>query len=1265
MQNKPAYASRAFKLPLLACILICSLQFQGFSQNWRLITPTYSTTDAPVIAISVADSGATGDGVTDVTSIFQRSLNTLGKLGGGTLFVPKGKYVLRGNLTIPKGVSMRGEWQQPVKGQPLVGTVLMAYAGRNNASAAAFITMLPSSCVQDLNIWYPEQLPDNIVPYPPTILFGQPNYFGNEYCNAKNLTLVNAYDGVIFSTVNGGTCPVIWNIYGTPLHTGISLDNIVDVGRIQHINFSPLYWSGSGLANAPAAGSAYASWIYQNGAGIVMRRNDWSYTSFVNIEGYKVGFWATQSVNDPNNYPNGHNYSFNFTNCNTAVQVDGLNSVGIMFSRVTITGCASGFVLAPNSKKGAIQLHTCTISASNNAISIDSTVTGSLLMQQSTITSGKVNIAGGTFTASDCDFNNGNQKNTIGARGRAILTGNRFSSGSNFQNNSFYVSSIDNTPLSVSPLPAAPSITTETRMPSRRVLYLATAAPYNAKGDGVTDNTTAIQNALNQAGTDGGGIVFLPPGKYKVLGHLTVPTNVELKGANDVSTAPTGPGSVLEVYADQGNASGTPFLRLSAGSGIRGLVFNYPQQRGDLVPNFYVYPYTIQGLGSNVYIINTGIRASYNGVDLFTNKCDNHYVDFLAGHVFRTAVRVGGNSTGGKLYNMHFNTIYYANGGESKFGSWPNAPTTNGDSRIYNYNYNNVSWLELGNCQNETLYNDFVYGANYGLTLLSDGANASGISVGLGVDGARKAVVFNGMGAAGFPFINTQIVSLNDSINNYIVTNPGFTGTADFYSSDYWGNPDNGLSLNGGTLNFQLANFEAPGRVRWGNVNSGSINLHNSWLSPNNAILNAGTESHLSARSSIIDSSGIRAGNAALWLNNLGNSWQVSIAGAMDRKGWTASASLNNSNAKNAIDSNASTRWSTNGSQTNGQYFIADMKTVNTIHRIVLDASQSPNDDPAGYNVYVSIDSISWTGPIASGAGSPGMTLILFPEQAGRYIKIVQTGSKGNYWSIHEFYVWGTVNTGAYTGTPAVIPGKIEAENYDKGGQGIAYNDADAANSGAQYRPAEGVDVENCGEGGYNVGWTAANEWMKYTVNVTIPGVYTIQARVASPNNGSQFYLELNGVNISGTITVPNTGNWQAYQTVNVTTPGLQAGIQTLRIVELTGGFNLNYVTYVKNMAREITMGQPAGPEAARTVVFPNPVTGQQINVQLINQPTGNYHLRLINHLGQQVYNTRVTINNGNQMITITPAGKLPSGNYILELAVSNGKAVTSKVVIP
>ncbi len=60
----------------------------------------------------------------------------------------------------------------------------------------------------------------------------------------------------------------------------------------------------------------------------------------------------------------------------------------------------------------------------------------------------------------------------------------------------------------------------------------------------------------------------------------------------------------------------------------------------------------------------------------------------------------------------------------------------------------------------------------------------------------------------------------------------------------------------------------------------------------------------------------------------------------------------------------------------------------------------------------------------------------------------------------------------------------IQAEDYDEGGQIISYSDSDSTNNGGQYRTEEFVDVENCGEGGYNVGWVSGGEWMEYTVNV-------------------------------------------------------------------------------------------------------------------------------------------------------------------------------------
>jgi glucose/arabinose dehydrogenase len=150
-----------------------------------------------------------------------------------------------------------------------------------------------------------------------------------------------------------------------------------------------------------------------------------------------------------------------------------------------------------------------------------------------------------------------------------------------------------------------------------------------------------------------------------------------------------------------------------------------------------------------------------------------------------------------------------------------------------------------------------------------------------------------------------------------------------------------------------------------------------------------------------------------------------------------------------------------------------------------------------------------------------------------------------------------------YLGVPATIPGKIEIENFDTGGEGFAYHDASTGNAGNQYRTTEDVDLENCSEGGYNIGYVAAGEWLEYTVNVTTPGVYTLSARVANPGAAKTFHAELDGVNISGgNVAVPTTGGFQAWQTVSVTTPALTAGVKVLRITLDANDFNVNYVTF-------------------------------------------------------------------------------------------------------
>ena len=141
---------------------------------------------------------------------------------------------------------------------------------------------------------------------------------------------------------------------------------------------------------------------------------------------------------------------------------------------------------------------------------------------------------------------------------------------------------------------------------------------------------------------------------------------------------------------------------------------------------------------------------------------------------------------------------------------------------------------------------------------------------------------------------------------------------------------------------------------------------------------------------------------------------------------------------------------------------------------------------------------------------------------------------------------------------PKAIPGTIQAEDFDAGANGIAYRDTTAGNSGGQYRATD-VDIEACTEGGYDVGWIDAGEWLNYTVNVAASGTYTLEFRVASPVGGT-LHVESNGQNKTGAVTVPASGGWQTWATVR-TSATLSAGTQIVRVVFDTGSINVHAIT--------------------------------------------------------------------------------------------------------
>ena len=279
--------------------------------------------------------------------------------------------------------------------------------------------------------------------------------------------------------------------------------------------------------------------------------------------------------------------------------------------------------------------------------------------------------------------------------------------------------------------------------------------------------------------------------------------------------------------------------------------------------------------------------------------------------------------------------------------------------------------------------------------------------------------------------------------------------------------------------------------------------------------------------------------------------------------------------AGNAVDGSAATRWSSQFSDP--QWIHVDLGATHSISRVVLSWEAAYG---SAYQLQVSDDAGTWT-TIHSTTGGAGGVNDLDVSGSGRYVRFygTQRGTVYGY-SLWELQVYGSPGgQQPFGGTPRPVPGTIQAEDYDTGGEGTAYHDTTAGNSGGQHR-GDGVDIEAATDagGGFDVGWTGPGEWLEYTVDVAAAGAYDLGVRVASLSAGGTLHLELDGEDVSGAVSFGATGGWQAWTTV--TRPGvpLAAGRRVLRLALDSGGFNVNWLRLTPAAGAQQPFGGVAWP---------------------------------------------------------------------------------------
>jgi len=277
---------------------------------------------------------------------------------------------------------------------------------------------------------------------------------------------------------------------------------------------------------------------------------------------------------------------------------------------------------------------------------------------------------------------------------------------------------------------------------------------------------------------------------------------------------------------------------------------------------------------------------------------------------------------------------------------------------------------------------------------------------------------------------------------------------------------------------------------------------------------------------------------------------------------------LEEQKGKYALDGNTSTKWCClhNGLYNGGDHILTlDLGSTCQITKFVVKHASTGGEATYLNTKEFYIESgNSLQGPwseefhVVNYNQESSNTLTYSSPKSLRYVRLrVVVPNYNADWAVRlpEFEVWG------YVGSPESV--KFEAEDYDGGANAVSgtdYYDTTSGNTGGQYR-SQDVDIETCSEGGYNVGWIDNGEWLAFPF-YSRGGTYTLSIRHAGISTG-YCHLEIDGQDVTGTITLPATGAWQSWTTTTTGSFSVSEGRHTIKLVMDSSGFNVNYFTLI------------------------------------------------------------------------------------------------------
>ena len=299
-------------------------------------------------SLSVLAAGAKADGASDDTAAIQRALDEAAKTGGRVL-LPSGRYLVKGSLDVPPGVTVQGMMESPVWSEPLKGSVILATGGRGQEDGPALFAMGHSSAVRGLTIWYPEQQTTNITPYSWTFhLQGHDN-------TVENVTLINSYNGIRIGP-EGNVRHRIRSVYGCVLRRGILVDACSDIGRIDNVQFHCHWWTAREVGGD---WKPVHEFMWKHCEAFIFGRTDWEYVNNTFVFPVNIGYRFIQTKSGA---ANGQFSGIGADESQVCVKVDAIQPMGLLISNgqfVCMHGDQRIEVLVEETCRGSVRLANC------------------------------------------------------------------------------------------------------------------------------------------------------------------------------------------------------------------------------------------------------------------------------------------------------------------------------------------------------------------------------------------------------------------------------------------------------------------------------------------------------------------------------------------------------------------------------------------------------------------------------------------------------------------------------------------------------------------------------------------------------------------------------------------------------------------------------------------------------------------------------------------------------------------------------------------